>query len=278
MRTNSEILSDLEEPNADRREPDALGDRLDSAIGETSSGMGAMLSELIRRSLKSGVSDIGKSLGLFAEEQVEQAVARQMPAIAEAADEVAESTAKRIVNSVAKDLNDKSEKQQEEIAVRLQTVESSAIDRSRMHVDQVISQVRQSISKTQEMASQQQESSEQRLEEIQLRGRRTWNKIKEELELLNNSQRNLQEKNTALQTELANVRQQAQSQLEENIQLKSQQATIEERLAKLEAPKGLRGLFAKMGGGSKKKAADSPAAPGDAPPDASPDALPDESR
>lgn len=256
MRTNSEILSDLEEPNGKRREPDALGDRLDSAIGETSSGMGAMLSELIRRSLKSGVSDIGKSLGTFAEEQVEQAVARQMPAIAEAADEVAESTAKRIVNSVAKDWSEKSEKQQEEIAARLQTVESSAIDRSRMHVDQIISQVRHTISETQAMASQHQETSEQKLEEIQQRGRRTWNKIKEELELFSSSQRHLQEENAALRAELASVRQQAQTQLEENIQLESRQVRIEARLAKLEEPKGLRGLFAKMGGGSKKKPAD----------------------
>ncbi|XZE56299.1 hypothetical protein SH139x_002401 [Planctomycetaceae bacterium SH139] len=260
MQTNSKILSDLEEPDANRREPDALGDRLDSAIGETSSGMGAMLSELIRRSLKSGVSDIGKSLGLFAEEQVEQAVARQMPAIAEAADEVAESTAKRIINSVAKDWSEKSEKQREEIVARIQTVESSAIDRSRMHVDQIISQVRKTISETQAMASQHQESSEQKLEEIQQKGRRTWSKIKEELEGLNNSQRNLQVENAALQAELANVRQQAQTQLEENLQLKSRQAIIEERLAKLEAPKGLRGLLAKMGGGSKKKPNNAPSA------------------
>lgn len=261
-----EILSEHNESNDDQRRPDELGDRLDSVIGETSSGMGALISELIRRSLKSGVSDIGQSLGLFAEEKVEVAIQQQMPAIAEAADEVAESTSKRVVKAVADELTEKAEKQKQETEAKIQEVGSSAFDRSRSHVAEVVSQVRQSITETQAMASDHQEASNQKLEELQQKGRKTWQKIKDELEvlrtthrksqeelaLLDRARRQLHEENTQLKDELRQVRQQAEQQSEENARLRSQHEVFEERLAKLEQPKGLRALFAKMGGGSKK--------------------------
>ncbi|MEZ6086681.1 MAG: hypothetical protein R3C05_01345 [Pirellulaceae bacterium] len=158
-----EIISESKESHEDHVRADDLGEQLDSIIGETSSGMGALLSELLRRSLKSGISDIGKSLGLFAEEKAKEAVERQMPRITETANSVAESTSTRVVETATEEWTQKSEKQRQEIETKIQEAETTAIDRSRVHVDEVVSEVRQSINETQAAASQHYEASGQKL-------------------------------------------------------------------------------------------------------------------
>jgi len=267
---HGELVSDQEKKNTDPPRPDELGDRLDPIIGETSSGIGAMLSELIRRSLKSGVSDIGKSLAQFAEESVEDAVERQLPAIAESADCVAESTSKRIVKAFADDYDEKSKQQKQEMEAKIQAVESSAIDHSRNHVDQVVSEVRQTVNESQKNATEYQAASDQKIEELQQKGRHSWKKVKEQLEALQivdrqfhkqldhfgQASQQLHDENASLREQLSQVQKRLEEQLDENSRFRTQHEALEDRLTKLEQPKGLRALFAKMGRGSKKQTAD----------------------
>jgi hypothetical protein len=79
----------------------ALVDRLDPAIGEASSVMGAVLTELLRRSLRGGVLQIGDELQSFVIDKVDITLAERTPAIEQAAAEVAGNTARSVAAQVA---------------------------------------------------------------------------------------------------------------------------------------------------------------------------------
>jgi hypothetical protein len=74
-----------------------LAERMDQSIGEASSVLGAVLTELVRRTLRGGVTQIGTQLESYVAEKVDESVADRLPGIeraaAEAADGVARSTA-----------------------------------------------------------------------------------------------------------------------------------------------------------------------------------------
>ena len=217
----------------------ALGDRMDASIGEASSGIGAMLSELVRRSLKTGVSDIGESLTEYAEEQVESAVQRQMPGIAEAANDVAESTSRRVIGERERVLESK-----------IAAAESSAIDRSKDHVTSVVSEVREEAN-----------HSQRRIDELNDRARSSWQKVKSEFESLHQTQDQFEQElgrsDRELREQLASVTQQ----LSDTRQLLQQSAAaaqdrygamvaqydqVVQRLEELERPRGIKKLWAKF--------------------------------
>ncbi len=75
---------------------DSLVERLDPALGEASSGIGVLLSELVRRTLRGGVSKIEEEMHEFVEEKVDLVVADRMPAFQEAATRTAELKAEEI--------------------------------------------------------------------------------------------------------------------------------------------------------------------------------------
>jgi hypothetical protein len=79
----------------------SLVESMDSTIGEATSVMGAMITELIRRSLRGGVTQIGEQLTSYVGEKVAHAVAEKTPAIEQAAAEVAEHTARTAATEVA---------------------------------------------------------------------------------------------------------------------------------------------------------------------------------
>jgi regulator of replication initiation timing len=249
----SEIVSVNKESGSESQRPDGLGDRLDGVIGEASSGMGALLSELIRRSLKTGVSDIGNSLGEYAEEKVEEAVERQMPAITEAADAVAASTSNRIVKEVVEEWTGKSAQQQAEIEAKIQHVESTTIDRTRTQVEEAVAPVRKAIDEARSLAAEHHDASEQKLHELRLKGKQGWKKLKDEIQTLIETQQHLREENKALRQQVGQLRESTERQAEDNFALRAEYQSLEGRLLKLEQPKGLRALFSKMGGGSKKR-------------------------
>lgn len=242
-----------------------LGDRLDSVIGETSSGIGALLSELLRRSLKSGVTDLGDSLGEFADEQVEMAVERQMPVIAEAADAVAESTSKRVVQAAIDELNGQTAKAQEAMECKIDEVESKAFDRSKDHVNEVVREVRETIEKTREDATASQNSSETKIEELREKARQSWRKLVEEITKVKEAHNSLVQKNDKLREELGQVYQKHLQQVEAAEQryaaLLDRNQVFEMRLAALEKPKGIKAVFAKFRGKGKSQAKLSAPAP-----------------
>ena len=82
--------------------PSSLPDRMDSAIGEASSVMGSVMTELIRRSLRGGVLQIGEGLHGYACEQVDAVIVEKTPVLENLASEVADRTARYAATEVAK--------------------------------------------------------------------------------------------------------------------------------------------------------------------------------
>jgi hypothetical protein len=74
-----------------------LAERMDESIGEATTVLGAVLTELVRRTLKGGVTQIGHQLEGFVGEKVDEIISDRLPGVeraaAEAADGVARSTA-----------------------------------------------------------------------------------------------------------------------------------------------------------------------------------------
>jgi len=81
----------------------ALAERLDLSIGEASTVMGTVVTELIRRSLRGGVMQIGEELHGYVAEKVDATIADRTPAIEQAAVEVADKTARMAATEVAKE-------------------------------------------------------------------------------------------------------------------------------------------------------------------------------
>src|SRR5579883_2763409 len=79
----------------------ALVDRLDPAIGETTSVVGAMLTELLRRTLRGGVMQIDGELHAFTAEKVEATIAERLPFVEQAAARAAEETAQMVATQSA---------------------------------------------------------------------------------------------------------------------------------------------------------------------------------
>jgi chromosome segregation ATPase len=79
----------------------SLAERLDPAIGEATSVMGAVVTELMRRSLRGGVMRIGDELNGFVSEQVDQVIADRTPVLEELASTVADKTARLAATEVA---------------------------------------------------------------------------------------------------------------------------------------------------------------------------------
>jgi hypothetical protein len=70
-----------------------LAGSLDQAIGEATTVLGAMVTELMRRSLRGGVLKIGEQLGTYVGECVDQTLVERRPVIEQTASAVAEETA-----------------------------------------------------------------------------------------------------------------------------------------------------------------------------------------
>src|SRR5438270_3710756 len=78
-----------------------LLERMDPAIGETTSVLGAIMTEFLRRTLRGGVLQIGKELHTFVDEKVDAAIVDRTPALERTAAEVAEHAARSAATEVA---------------------------------------------------------------------------------------------------------------------------------------------------------------------------------
>jgi hypothetical protein len=78
-----------------------LVERLDPAIGEMSTVMGAMMTELLRRTLRGSVRQIDDELQTQVAAKVDSSIAQRLPAIEHSASEVAEKTAREAATEVA---------------------------------------------------------------------------------------------------------------------------------------------------------------------------------
>lgn len=99
----------------------SLVDRLDPAIGEATSGMGALLTELIRRSIRGGVQKVDDELSTYVVEQVSDALSHKLPEIEKAAEEVATEKAVTTASGILRDGIDTIEKKTSEVTKALES-------------------------------------------------------------------------------------------------------------------------------------------------------------
>ncbi len=113
----TEITSD--NPGLDIARP--LTDSMDQAIGEATSVMGAVVTELMRRSLRGGVSKVGEQLQVYVAEQVDAMIGERLPGIEQNVMIAAESTAQIAATKVVAEEIHAADARTREITTRLGT-------------------------------------------------------------------------------------------------------------------------------------------------------------
>jgi chromosome segregation ATPase len=173
-----------------------LVDRMDTAIGEASASIGVVMSELVRRSLRGGVNEIGESIHEYAREQVSVAIDDMLPSVTRAVEELAETTSHRVAFEAT-------EKLSEEVrAVEVRTNEKSQLIATKFkeEADAAIAVVQFAVTDTRTRA----ESTATDLENLHQRAKESWKKLQLELqeihEVESKNSRGLTEANQFLQT------------------------------------------------------------------------------
>ncbi len=250
MSTTEPVILDAESNGEFERSSQRLSllDRLDPAIGDASAGIGALLTELVRRSLRGGVSNIDHHLLDFAHEQVHTAVESQLPKLQEFATEVAETQARQVSQAVTQEIAETLQatdarlthalsQTQQEITANISQTESRVLEKSSAvaaAVDLLEAATRQSASEleTRIVAVRDETTATMRTFETDLResSKRSWEKVKTQLEelrgqtaaipdvagrvsLTENGQQQLQQRLAQMQTEYEQQRQGLLSQL-----------------------------------------------------------------
>lgn len=111
-----------------------LVERLDSSIGELSTMMGGMLTELLRRTLRGSVRQIDEELQAQVAQKVDTTVAQRLPAIEQAAADVADKAARQAATEVAVEevraVEQRTRETAEELAARIETAARTAEQQS----------------------------------------------------------------------------------------------------------------------------------------------------
>lgn len=247
--------------------PGSLPEQLDDAIGEASTGIGVMLSELVRRSLKGGVANIDQTLQGFAEAQVHSAVEQQMPQLTEAASSVAESTSVRMIQERVTPTVDQLTGQVQAFEGKLETeterlgqqFTETAADTAR-RLKESSAETERRLSETAADANRRLNETSEHLGSLKENARTKWKKLVAELESLASANRELNQQVSGLQGQLSEAAtrqqqmvQQFQSQSAAQASLlQEQNQRLDVRLSELEKPKGLKGMWQKIAGGKKK--------------------------
>jgi len=103
-----------------------LVDQMDSSIGEATSVMGAMVQEIIRRSLRGGVLQIGRELHNYVGEQVGMQIVAQAPAIERTAAATALARATEVVREGLAGVEQSAREGDELLAARMAEAERHA--------------------------------------------------------------------------------------------------------------------------------------------------------
>lgn len=245
-----------------------LLERMDPAIGETTSVLGAIMTEFLRRTLRGGVLQIGKELHTFVDEKVDAAIVDHTPALERAATEVAEHAARTAATEVAHEevraLESRTRDAHQELTNQIhsathQTVNSltSQIDEAKKHSQNAVLETAQNlVVQIKEAARRVGDTAHaevsQKVEELHERSRQSYAQVHERLDAqdkagqtilkqLQEEQRNRKAENQALKVEIQ--------------KLMSLLRTANDRLAELEKPRGLRAWLGRLFGKGKKKSA-----------------------
>ena len=246
-----------------------LAGQLDSAIEETSSGIGMMIADVVRRSLIGGVSDIERTISGVASERVEAAVDAQMPAFAEAAHRVAESTSNRVVKSA---IQESETRTRDEVQTTIKTAVTA--------VEETVQQKSESLQQANNETRQRVDDTIENIAQLQERSQQSWKRVKSQFESIGSELTDAKAQLTSLRDDVCNGLSTAErtdaelrevvsqlmhkhertseatvSQLRQLIatcqRLQEQNDQLRERIVELEKPKGLKAVWQKFKPGRK---------------------------
>jgi len=243
--------------------------RLDPAIGEASTGIGFVLSELVRHSLRAGVAEIDQSLQTLASEKVDMAVAGKMAEVTDAAEQVSRQVSENAVRQVA-EKTDQVAARAAQIAVEAEQERSRTNDlaakteRVAAQASQTAEHLSQSINSAVERFSAElgetQRRSEQLDSTLQLlreKAKHSWQKVGMELHSLKGTNGQLNQQLLAAQkllkdaehrlTTIEGALTECQQRLDSALARCESQ---EKRLADLERPRGINALLQRLRGKS----------------------------
>jgi hypothetical protein len=241
-----------------------LVQQIDPAIGEASSVMGAMATEVIRRSLRGGVLQIGRELSGYVGQQVEQQIVEKRPLIEKAAAETATEVARGEVEAVRQAASEQGqqlaariEDASRQVHEKIDTVARTVDDTARQSSEATTSlaqtlQTEVAAVETRTLDTARKEFT-QEIESFKERARQATAKIKDRLDKLDATSAQLGDLQSALKRELLDTWLTHERQLLDTIhELRSANRSLAERVTELEKPRGLRRLFAWLFGRKKK--------------------------
>jgi chromosome segregation ATPase len=238
-----------------------LADHMDPAIGEATAVMGAMATEVIRRSLRGGVLQIGRELSSYVGQQVEREIREQRPMIEKAAAETATEIARGEVDSVRQAADEQGRQLADRIADASRQAQTHTETFARDfggRLDETARQTQEvtaSLARTLETevagvgsridATRKELSTE--FDGFKDRARQATAKLKERLDHLEAAATEFADQQRAFKTEQERL-------LQEIGALRRTNAALAQRVEVLEQPHGIRRFFAWLFGRKKKPA------------------------
>jgi hypothetical protein len=231
-----------------------LLERMDPAIGETTSVLGAIMTEFLRRTLRGGVLQIGKELHTFVDEKVDAAIVDRSPALERTAAEVAEHAARSAATEIAHEevralesrTRDATQETANSLANRIEEAKKQAQDAVFQTANGLVTQIKEAAKRVGEAAHAE---VTQKVEDLHERSRQSYAQVHERLDALGKMEQTLAKQ---LQ-EQQNHRKAENQALKTEIQkLTNQLRLVNDRLAELEKPRGLRAWLGRLFGRKPK--------------------------
>jgi hypothetical protein len=242
---------------ATQTEPEAaklavpLLERMDPAIGETTSVLGAIMTEFLRRTLRGGVLQIGKELHTFVDEKVDAAIVDRSPALERTAAEVAEHTARSAATEIAHEevraLESRTRDAHESLTGRIEESKKHAQDAVTETAKGLVIQIKEAAKRVGDSAHAE---VTQRVEELHERSRQSYAQVHERLDAHDKTGQLLVKQ---LQDEQHNRKAESQALKAEIQKLASVLRLANDRLAELEKPRGIRAWLGRLFGRGKPK-------------------------
>lgn len=277
------VLSPIE--SEDHKPPSLLVERLDSSIGEMSTVMGGMMSELLRRALRGSIRDIDEQLQGQAAQKLEICITERLPGIeqaaAEAADKVARLAATEVAVEEVRVVEQRRRESEHELSQRIdstaraseqqtaesaraltdkieltgQKVELAIATRAHELNNRIDETARSALTKTEEKAGElarQIEEAERRAADA------TTRQVDALLQRSKKTAAGMKERLKALEETAAALHKQLEAHDGALRAARAENDVLAARLAELEKPRGLRALWARLFGRRQKPAPPEP--------------------
>jgi chromosome segregation ATPase len=244
---NESYFSQVENSNPPLSMP--MIERMDSAIGETSAVVGGMMTEFLRRSMRSSVLHVFEQLQTVVSDKVDATLAERTPAIEQLAAQVAEHTARTAATEVATEevraLEQRTQESSRTLADRIQESSqqlSTQIGAAEKKAATAHSEISQQVQDLLERSRKAAAYNKARLEEVEHRTQGLEISLRDEI----------RKRNTALTALRANWQKHLEVLQQEQARLRQTSEQLAARLTELEKPRGLSGLWKRMFPGKER--------------------------